>query len=242
MKLASNLKPETYRPIFQKFGRMHVPDFLEPQAAAWMAQRLGEFDRWSRLITVGHGEEQHPALRPEIMAQQGVESIQRVVTPPRQSNIEFLFDSHSIATVRPKPGRTDDRLKPIGDFINGPGFLDFVRRLTGDARILRCDVSATRYLPGHYLTPHNDANTGEERLYAYVLNLGPEWRVEWGGVLAFIDQDGHVAEGYTPVFNALNVFRVPQNHTVTMVTSLARSPRLAITGWMHGSGSFQSWT
>ena len=237
MNLASTLQPAVYRPIFQKFGRMHIPDFLEPASATGVEQRLAQFDGWTRLLTVGHGEEAHPSLRPEVIAREKVKSVERVVTPPSQSNIEFLFDSHSIATVRPKPGERDPRLAPIGEFINGAAFLAFVRALTGDDRIQRCDATASRYLPGHYLTPHNDGNAGEQRLYAYVLNLARVWKVEWGGVLAFIDEDGHVAEGYTPVFNSLNVFRVPQNHAVTMVTPLAKAPRLAVTGWMHGPGS-----
>lgn len=49
----------------------------------------------------------------------------------------------------------------------------------------------------------------------------------------FLDEDGHVAEGYVPAFNALNIFSVPQTHTVSMVTQLARMPRMSVTGWIH---------
>ncbi len=216
---------------------MHIPDILEPRSAATLEEGVRGFDAWTRILTVNGAEAGHPALAPAVLSAEHVKDVERVVTPPSQNNIEFLFDTHSIATVRAKAVERDRRLTPVGDFINGPAFLAFARALTGDERIQRCDASATRYLPGHYLTPHNDANAGEQRLYAYVLNLSPTWKVEWGGVLAFIDRDGHVAEGYTPVFNSLNVFKVPQNHAVTMVNHLARAPRLAVTGWMHGPDS-----
>ena len=49
----------------------------------------------------------------------------------------------------------------------------------------------------------------------------------------FIDRDGHVAEAYTPTFNALALFRVPTRHAVSMVTPLALNPRYAISGWVH---------
>ncbi|WP_396593183.1 2OG-Fe(II) oxygenase [Brevundimonas sp. R86498] len=237
LKLDPSLRPADYGPVFRKFGRIHIPGILDPAGAVALEQRLRRFDAWTRALTVGDPGDGHAVLDPDGLDAEGVCRVERVVTPPGQTDIRFLFDMHSIATVRPRPGVRDPRLIPIGDFINGPGFLDFARSLTGDDRIRRCDASATRYMPGHYLTPHNDANAGEERLYAYVLNLSRSWKVEWGGVLAFIDADGHVAEGYTPVFNSLNIFRVPQNHTVTMVNALARVPRLAVTGWMHGPGS-----
>lgn len=237
LKISAAHRPAQYSPIFQKFGRMHIPDFLETASATLAHDTLAAFDAWTRVLTVSEDVARTPrAIEADILAADKVRDVERVVTPPGQDDIQFLFDIHSIVTVRPKPVARDPRLAGLGDFINGPDFLAFARALTGDARIHRCDAGATRYLPGHFLTPHNDANAGERRLYAYVLNLSPRWKMEWGGVLAFIDSDGHVAEGYTPVFNALNVFRVPQQHAVTMVNHLARAPRYAVTGWMHAGG------
>ena len=65
-----------------------------------------------------------------------------------------------------------------------------------------------------------------------MLNFTPTWRADWGGILNFIDADGHISEGYTPAFNALNIFKVPQNHAVSMVTPFAREGRYSITGWL----------
>ena len=50
---------------------------------------------------------------------------------------------------------------------------------------------------------------------------------------AFHDADGHVSEAYAPTFNALNIFRVPQLHSVTQVASFAGGPRLSVTGWIR---------
>jgi Rps23 Pro-64 3,4-dihydroxylase Tpa1-like proline 4-hydroxylase len=36
-----------------------------------------------------------------------------------------------------------------------------------------------------------------------------------------------------PVFNALNLFRVPLLHSVTLVTPFAGGARLSITGWFR---------
>jgi SM-20-related protein len=64
--------------------------------------------------------------------------------------------------------------------------------------------------------------------------MTPIWRPDLGGVLAFIDDSGNIAEGYVPAFNVLNVFRVPARHAVTAVTPFG-GLRYAITGWLHAA-------
>jgi len=66
-----------------------------------------------------------------------------------------------------------------------------------------------------------------------VLNLTPDWRPDWGGLLQFFDKRGDVFRAFTPRFNVLNLFRVPQPHNVSWVTPLAGAPRYAVTGWMR---------
>lgn len=108
-----------------------------------------------------------------------------------------------------------------------------MRALTGDPTCAFCDDQATRCLPGHFLTRHDDARGDHGRLFAYVLNLTPGWRSDWGGQLQFIGEDGHVTEPFTPAFNALNIFRVPQDHAVSVVAPFAGGARLSITGWVR---------
>ena len=54
--------------------------------------------------------------------------------------------------------------------------------------------------------------------------------------MLFHDADGHVAEGYVPRFNALNLFTVPQTHSVSQIASFVTASRYAITGWVRGKG------
>ncbi len=55
-----------------------------------------------------------------------------------------------------------------------------------------------------------------------MLNMTPNWRLDWGGALLFLDWSGHVAEGYAPAFNALNIFTVPQPHLMELVSPYRR--------------------
>ncbi len=62
-----------------------------------------------------------------------------------------------------------------------------------------------------------------KRIAAYVLNMTPQWRPDWGGALLFSDRPGHISEGYLPAFNALNLFSVPQEHLVEPGVALCRA-------------------
>ena len=44
-----------------------------------------------------------------------------------------------------------------------------------------------------------------------------------------------MAEGYAPVFNALNLMAVPQPHLVISVSPFAGASRYSITGWLRAA-------
>ena len=236
LRLNPAISPEACRPIFKAHRRLHIPDILELQSAAALHGRLEASPDWTRSFHVEGGKdvdirvEELDALTPQERA-----AFEQSQVESSTDGIAYVFDS-----IRITAGLQDGRpgagaLVDIQQFVNGPAFLDFMIRLTGDERIAFADVMATRYLRGHFASAHVDKIPGQQRLYAYVLNLTPQWRADWGGILMFHDEDGHVAEGYTPRFNALNVFAVPQMHSVSMVSRLAPAPRLSITGWLHAA-------
>ena len=57
-------------------------------------------------------------------------------------------------------------LEALYDLINSAAFLDFIRAVTGEARVAFCDAQATRYRPGDILTAHDDDVEGKNRLFA----------------------------------------------------------------------------
>lgn len=46
-------------------------------------------------------------------------------------------------------------------------------------------------------------------------------------------RDGVRVEALAPGFNCLDLFAVPQMHSVSQVTHAACFPRLSVTGWMR---------
>lgn len=144
---------------------------------------------------------------------------------------QYIYDRLRLGPARAMGLKAPQALYDLHDLFNGEAFLDLARRLTGDDRIAYVDAQATRYLPGHFLNGHDDRQEEAGRLYAYVLNVSPAWRAEWGGLLMFLGDDGGVIETFLPETGTLTVFRVPQAHMVSMIAPFAGAPRYSITGW-----------
>lgn len=211
-----------------------MPDILEAASARALHQTLSAAQDWTRSIHIEEGVDYDiPVADLDALSADEREAFERSLADSSSDSLQYMFDTVRVSSEIKAGRAVPEPLQDLHDFINRGDFLDFVARLTGDDRVAFADVMATRYLPEHFLTAHGDENPLERRLYAYVLNLTPHWRADWGGVLMFLDEDGHVAEGYVPAFNALNIFSVPQTHAVSMVSRLARAPRLSVTGWIH---------
>jgi Rps23 Pro-64 3,4-dihydroxylase Tpa1-like proline 4-hydroxylase len=148
---------------------------------------------------------------------------------------QYLFDNFPISDAYALGRHRKLYLMRVLEFLNSNDFLMLVRQVTGVGAIAEIDAQATCYEPGHFLTRHDDFASGVNRVAAYVLNFTPRWSASWGGVLNFIDSDGHVSEGYVPAFNALNLFKVPQPHAVSYVAPYAQAGRYSITGWLKTS-------
>jgi Rps23 Pro-64 3,4-dihydroxylase Tpa1-like proline 4-hydroxylase len=150
------------------------------------------------------------------------------------SDFQYLYDNHTIYDLV-QAGQAAPIWSDLLAFLNGDAFLDLMRDLTGEPRVTMADAQLTRFRPGHFLTEHDDHADGKNRHFAYVLNLTPAWRIEWGGLLAFHGADGNVAEAFTPRFNTLNLLKVPAPHSVTQVALSAGTDRISVTGWLRGA-------
>ncbi|MDQ1153945.1 2OG-Fe(II) oxygenase family protein [Brevundimonas sp. SORGH_AS_0993] len=158
----------------------------------------------------------------------------QAVQTSAQTDFQYLYDNHPIYDLV-QTGQAAPIWRDLLAFLNGAAFLDLMRDLTGEGRIALADAQLTRYRAGHFLTEHDDHADGKNRFFAYVLNLTPIWRIEWGGLLAFHGTDGNVAEAFTPRFNTLNLLKVPSPHSVTQVALSAAADRISVTGWLRGA-------
>ena len=152
-----------------------------------------------------------------------------------RNDFEFVFDRYRMIEARRDGQDPGLLLHVVVDFLNSQPFLEFARELTGDRGIRMVSAIAARYRPGHFLNMHDDKSGEEDRAFAYVINLSHDWQADWGGLLQFLDPDQNVAETFTPHWNSLSLFRVPQMHQVSLLAPWARENRYSITGWFRRS-------
>jgi Rps23 Pro-64 3,4-dihydroxylase Tpa1-like proline 4-hydroxylase len=219
--------------VYRSAGRVHVPDFFDAPTAAHIHRCLEAETRWQCVLFDGtaHRELEVPALSclPDGERSDWLARVQRAA----ERGFSYCYATFRLFENYVNGRHRDSYLMRVLEFLNAPGFLELARRMTGDARIGFADGQATLYRAGDFLTRHDDEVEGRNRIAAYVLGFTPRWVTDWGGLLAFPDRHGHLAEAYVPTFNSLNLFRVPMPHAVTQVASFAAAPRYSITGWLR---------
>ena len=224
--------PAALNRSFSHHGRLQLPGFLSNESAEALYRELDESDAWR--LTANKGE-QVVDLKPETVAGFGPEEwakLRHAVSLGGRYGFQFLYETIRLPKT-PDEASPAPLLARFAEFMCAPGTIAFMRQMTGVGGIAFADAHTSRYHPGHFLTLHDDRVDAMNRRAAYVLNLTPEWRPDWGGLLLFYDEQGNVVRGFTPGFNILNVFVVPQAHAVSYVTPLAAAPRYAITGWLR---------
>ena len=215
-------------------GRAQVPDLLRDPAATRLldeARRNTPFQTVTTAASRGHVD--MPAAWLESLTPAARIEMARAVQETATERFQYLYDNYPAWDLA-QAGKLAGPWRDLLDFLNGEPFLALARRITGEPRIVFCDGQVTRYRRGHFLTAHDDDIEGKQRYFAYVLNLTPRWNVEWGGLLMFHGEDGHVAEAFKPNFNALNLLRVPAPHSVSQVSLFAGDDRISVTGWLRG--------
>ena len=120
-------------------------------------------------------------------------------------------------------------------WLNSAEVLQQVKLITGNTDIDHASAQATQYIPGHFLTRHNDINVIEQRRIAYVLNFSQGWHPDWGGLLQFYQADGTPKDAWSPQFNSMALFDVNHVHAVTYIAPFANAARYSITGWFKAS-------
>ena len=215
--------------------RRQIQNVLMPSSADALYKCLDEDTPWG--IAYNRGEhvvqlrnEQLAIMPPEERAE-----IMRFVQKQAANEYGYIYNYYPILEAYMKGLDKGLALHQVLEFVNSPAFIEFGRKVTGLDDIVRCDSQATYFSPGNFLKQHTDYVPSEKRRAAYVINLTRDWHRDWGGYLQFFDADGNVEAAFKPIFNAVNIFTVPQDHSVSYVAPYATGKRFAITGWMRAA-------
>lgn len=226
LELNTALDIALVRQGFAQHGRVQIGNFLSDDSAQALLDALVRTAAWK--LTYNRGDRVHDHSRTAYMALDADERRMPsdAIIAGGRAGFQFCYD-----TIRSTPDGNGP-LETYVRFMNSPAVVDLLRTVTGADDITTVDGHASRYGPGQFLTTHDDRIDQRGRRAAYVMNLTPHWHPDWGGLLLFYDAQGNVVHGYTPRFNALNLFAVPQPHSVSWVTPLASGARISVTGWL----------
>jgi Rps23 Pro-64 3,4-dihydroxylase Tpa1-like proline 4-hydroxylase len=218
---------------FKAKGRLHIPDFLEPEDAERLLDFIRTAETWRLVFNSGE-----KALELDRAAQAGLTSDQKrqfdeAVYAKARYGFQYRYETLRVPDPEAERRCRGTILDHFALFLSEEPALSFFRTLLGEPMLTFADAQATAYGPGHFLTAHDDDVSGKNRKAAFVMNLSRQWSLDWGGLLAFHNGADAIAEAFIPTFNSLNLFAVPQVHSVTMVAPFVPRRRYSVTGWLR---------
>ncbi|WCL54446.1 2OG-Fe(II) oxygenase [Gimibacter soli] len=218
--------------LYGAAGRLHIAGIMTEPSAKALHDVIATFADWNLSLRKGDGDHSIPPEQRRHMSADQMATLRRLIDMSATQGFQYLFENYPIYDAC-HAGIAPPAFRQLFDFLNGEAFLGLMRQITGHSDIGFADAQVTRFTAGDFLTTHDDDVDGKDRRAAYVLNLTPSWRADWGGILQFLDGDGHVEAGFVPSFNALNLFSVPKLHAVSQVSTFSPGARLSVTGWLR---------
>ncbi len=228
---------ETPKAKFAADGRAQIKDVLSAETAGAFFKCLNEEIKWR--VAYNDGAQVMELTEDQVMAMnpQQQQMLHQSVYQRAALQFQYAYLDYPAARTINDPNEPRNYVHQVLEFINTDPFLDFIKEITGLEGKLYADGHATCFSSGNFLTVHDDRDTQDNRAIAYVFNMTPNWRPDWGANLEFYDDEYNIVESFVPTFNRLNIFKVPQPHAVTFVPPYATARRLGMTGWFYHAQS-----
>ena len=221
------------RRIYVEQGRVRVENLLAEGALELHAHLAARSD-WIHLINLEGGVLELDAHARRALSAEAWAHIEQAANERARTGFQYRYQALRVPDDD-EFALLDDPLTNFARMMQSAEMLDFLRDVTGHDALAFTDGQATAYGPGDFLTGHDDDVAGKGRLAAYVYGLTQYWRLEYGGLLLFHGPHERTVTGNAPRFNTLDLFRVPQQHSVSLVSAAAPHRRFAVTGWLRAA-------
>jgi len=234
LNLAGRTDIGALQAAFEVKGRVQIPGWLAPDSAKQLRDTLLGL-AWRTVLNEG---EKHFDIHPEqakLLGPDKLNLLKRGAKHRAKNEFQYLYENFPVHEAIEAGTDIAADLVAAHALMNAAETRRLIAQISGLMPDY-CDMQATRYRPGHFLTKHNDDVDGKHRRFAYVLGLSQRWRASWGGQLEFLNPDGTVSDAFTPRFNTLSLFQVPMDHRVSVVKPAANSSRVSLTGWFRMAG------
>lgn len=212
--------------------RIQIRNFLSGESAE-KAHAALEALPWGMVYNEGPRAVQIHAHELAQLSERDAVPIMAGIRERARTEYQYLYAFYPILTAYFSPQVARHAIFSLFELMNSEEVIATIRKITGLDQIRWADGQGTWYKPGHFLKAHTDDEAATGRVAAYVMNLSPVWERDWGGFLQFFDSQDNIEEAFKPSFNTLNLFTIPQLHSVSMVSTYVTAKRLAMTGWFR---------
>lgn len=214
-------------------GRVQISNFMDLAGLRALHGKIVRREDWRQLFIGANGIVELDRPSRAAMDADALAALEQQVQERACLGFQYRYEGLRVpGPDEPAPG---DALADFAGFMASPEPLAFLEAVIGHRGLAFGEGQATAYAPGDFLTCHDDGVPGRNRVAAFVLGMTPQWRPEWGGLLMFHADDDSTLDAHVPRFNTLDLFAVPQRHSVSFVSPSAPGRRLALTGWLRST-------
>src|ERR1700688_2895965 len=177
LELNPHLDRTQFSETFARTGRVHIPAVLTDASARRVHRALEHETPWGLILNDGK-----IVLEYEAVSAADYQAMAVAAWGRAHSGFQFFYNHYRLYENRQAFPKSDHYLAKLVGFLTSPELFAFIREVTGLPSISWISSTATLYRPLDFLTVHDDGLVGG-KLVAYVLNLTPQWRPDWGGAL-----------------------------------------------------------
>ncbi len=232
IQINPDLDIDKYQKIYQSKGRVQIFNFFTDETVNYLLDLVVNNKNWYFAYNNGNNFYESDLSEVKALPPEIYQKFMGNIAQRANHQFQYAFNQYYISQAILLGEQKGHPLHQVHDFVNSHEYLQLMRKITSDNAIKEADSYATCYEAGHFLTDHDDNHATKNRAAAFVFNLTKSWNLNWGGYLAFYDDKENIVEALKPSFNTLNMFSVPQLHSVQQVTSFASEKRLSLLGWL----------
>jgi SM-20-related protein len=223
--LNQNLNIPALKNAYAQHGALSVQNILEPGVAQSIHGALAEQD-W--ILEISDYVQSAKLRVPCRSLEKPDDLLSALETIPHNLDRDKLF---FMRLCVPDEDFNRPELSEFSRFLKSEPFLNVMREITGRMEITHSWLEATCYDKCCFLGGHKDDHH-PDNLVAFVLNLTPQWQLDWGGLLMLLFPNMPPTI-VPPIWNSLSMFNVPLDHLVSCVSPAAMQKRYSITGWFR---------
>jgi Rps23 Pro-64 3,4-dihydroxylase Tpa1-like proline 4-hydroxylase len=223
---------EFYRDSYKKNGWVSIPNFLTPDLAESLHDRLKSEQSWE-IATIR--EERPFVVSLQEFHQQSFnfknDFMSEILNYARNNDFQYFYEFIRLLGA---DSRTIEGYDDIKNLLGKDSYQKTMCELTSLDKCTQMDAQLTKYSPGCFLKQHCDTRIGdgEVRHAALIISLTKNWRSDFGGLLHVQNDKGEIVKTLTPEFNTLNILSIPFDHFVSQVANYANRIRFSLIGWL----------